>query len=361
MVRLTYIFIVLIACSVAGSVPASAQALLAERGQAVPGLAGSTEPDPLPGLPRPPDQPNTLFRPAPAAPGYACCDEECPYFEKDPLLDPACLPHPGWLFDVELDILGTHVVDRIGETDPTTATVRGVPVPMATLNWTVSPRFEAGYRLPSGFGEIDVSYRFLLTEGIGNLPAGSAASPTAAATLRSQFDLNAGDVDYAANEMSLGPNWLMKWRIGLRTADLLFASAADEPGPAGTRFSISDNYWGIGPHAGVELRSRTNAWGLGLVGKLDGGILFGKSHQRFFDKVSGATDDFTNWEQAPMLSGFLGLDWQPSCHPNFDLLCGYTGEYWWNVGRMSDPDIYNSQSAGEVGIQGVVLRLEYNY
>jgi len=28
---------------------------------------------------------------------------------------------------------------------------------------------------------------------------------------------------------------------------------------------------------------------------------------------------------------------------------------------MSDPDIYNSQSAGEVGIQGVVLRLEYNY
>ena len=62
-----------------------------------------------------------------------------------------------------------------------------------------------------------------------------------------------------------------------------------------------------------------------------------------------------------MLSGFLGLDWRPRCRPNLDLLFGYTAEYWWNVGRLSDPDIYDSQTAGEVGIQGAVLRLEYNY
>ena len=36
-------------------------------------------------------------------------------------------------------------------------------------------------------------------------------------------------------------------------------------------------------------------------------------------------------------------------------------EYWWNVGRLSDPDFYNGQSAGEVGAYGAVLRLEYNY
>ena len=62
-----------------------------------------------------------------------------------------------------------------------------------------------------------------------------------------------------------------------------------------------------------------------------------------------------------MLSGFLGLDWRPPSRPNLDLLLGYTGEYWWNVGRLSDPNIYDSQSAGEVGIQGIALRLEYNY
>ena len=62
-----------------------------------------------------------------------------------------------------------------------------------------------------------------------------------------------------------------------------------------------------------------------------------------------------------MLSGFLGLDWRPPCRPNLDILLGYTAEYWWNVGRLSDPDIYNGQSAGEVGSHGAVLRLEYNY
>jgi hypothetical protein len=62
-----------------------------------------------------------------------------------------------------------------------------------------------------------------------------------------------------------------------------------------------------------------------------------------------------------MLSGFLGLDWQPPRYPHVDILLGYTAEYWWNVGRLSDPDIYNGQSAGEVGLHGALLRLEYNY
>ena len=48
---------------------------------------------------------------------------------------------------------------------------------MAQLDWTVSPRFELGYRLPSGFGELDVAFRFLMTQGSGSTPAGSAASP----------------------------------------------------------------------------------------------------------------------------------------------------------------------------------------
>ena len=42
-------------------------------------------------------------------------------------------------------------------------------------------------------------------------------------------------------------------------------------------------------------------------------------------------------------------------------LLGFTAEYWWNVGRLSDPDLYNCHSAGEVGDYGAVLRLEYNY
>jgi len=370
MIRLTFILAALAAFSGALSDPAKAQSLLASPGPAGPGLAGSTEPDPLPGLPRPPDQPKTLFQPTPAAQAYGCPDLECPYFEKDQLLNPWCLPQPGWLFDVETDLVGTHVQSNVGNTF---APIPGIVfVPMTPLNWTVSPRFELGYRLPSGFGEVDVSYRFLRTEGVGTLSAGAPASVDAAATLRSHFDMNLGDVDYAAIETSLGPNWLMKWRIGVRFAGLSFDSQAVEPlaaaaAPAASGYfqhSIENDYWGIGPHAALELKTRRNPWGLAWVGRLDGGLLFGQVEQKFIQESTAGVSteiDYPNDEQVVSLSGFLGLDWQPPGRTNLNILLGSTAEYWWNVGRLSDPDIYNGTSAGDLGTYGASLRVEYNY
>ena len=52
---------------------------------------------------------------------------ECPYFERDPLLDPAELPHPGWLFDVELGIMGSHVVEQLGTDRPCRPITVAVP------------------------------------------------------------------------------------------------------------------------------------------------------------------------------------------------------------------------------------------
>ncbi len=389
MVRLPALLMVFAASSAAISVPAIAQGPLAgstEPDQVRPttstwspsltyvgvqGLAGSAESDPLPGLPRPPDQPHTLFQAAPAAQPYACPDLECPYFEKDPRLDCAW-GQSGWLFDVEMDILGTHVINHLGENTvpPIFPSGGGANVPMAPLDWTVSPRFELGYRLPSAFGEAEVSYRFLRAQGSGPAPAGLAASPDASVALTSHLSMDVGDMDYAARETSLGPNWRMKWRIGLRIAGLSFDSQADEPlaaAAAGSGIfqrSIENDYLGFGPHAGLELRSQSNPWGLGWVGKLDSGLLFGRVEQEFVRvRTTGASSeiDYTNQEQAPMLSGFLGLDWRPPCRANLDILLGSTAEYWWNVGRMSDPDIYNGTSAGEVGTYGAMLRLEYNY
>jgi hypothetical protein len=61
----------------------------------------------------------------------------------------------------------------------------------------------------------------------------------------------------------------------------------------------------------------------------------------------------------------LGFDWRPPCHSNLDILLGYTAEYWWNVGRLSDMgngvDPYNGHSAGEVADYGVAFRIQYNY
>ena len=80
--------------------------------------------------------------------------------------------------------------------------------------------------------------------------------------------MNVGDVDYAAHETSLGPNWLMKWRIGLRFAGLSFDSQAVEPlaaAAAGSgifRRRNENDYFGVGPHAGLELMSRRNPCGI---------------------------------------------------------------------------------------------------
>jgi hypothetical protein len=160
----------------------------------------------------------------------------------------------------------------------------------------------------------------------------------------------------------------MKWRIGLRSADALFDSRADETlalaGSGAYERSISNNFWGIGPHAGLELRRQRNDWGLGLIGRLDGALLFGKVSQTFTEvSASAGTSryDLSNPEQVPILGGFLGIDWRPAWYPGLDLQLGYMGEYWWNVGRLSDPDFYNGQTAGEIGLNGAVFRLEYNY
>jgi hypothetical protein len=345
MVRFTCTLIVLAAWIAWLPVAAMSQTPLAASGQPVTELAGSTEPDPLPGLPRPPDQPASLFQPPSAGPVYGCPELERPYFERDPRLDPAELPQPGWLLDVELGILGSSVVERLGQTSPpgqilvatagTGHTGDVVSVPMAALNWTVSPRFELGYRLPSGFGELDVAYRFLLAEGTGST-TDPIAAPDATAALKSHLNIHVGDLDYASRETSLGPCWGMKWRIGLRTADVFFDSRADEPlaaVPGGGVFerSISNNFWGIGPHATLELNRRQNPWGFGWVGRLDSALLFGETQQRFAEvSTTSAADgsplsgvnDVSNPQQVPMISGLLGLDWKPACRPNLDLLLG---------------------------------------
>lgn len=331
----------------------------------------ATSSDILPGFPHPPDVPASLLQPA--APTYEGDTPAGPYFQRDPLLDPLDMAQPGWLFDVEVDLIGNHVLNQLANTVALPLPGHGsdpVSVPMARLDWTAAPRFELGYRLPSGFGEIVANYRFLSTSGRGSTPG-----PDTTAALTSNLDLNAGDLDYASREWSLGPEWGMKWRIGARAADVRFASIAEQPFAAAAAGSgilqmrIANEFYGIGPHAALELQRRPNDWGLGLVGRLDTALLFGTVHQHFEELsttagpggLQGGQSDLQNAQQVPVLGGFLGLEWRPRWANQFSLQLGYMAEYWWNIGRISDPPIYNGQSAGELGTHGVVLRLECNY
>jgi hypothetical protein len=325
------------------------------------------EPNPLPGLPRPPDAPRSLVQEAPATPPFTCAPLPGPYFERDPRLDPPAWPQPGWFAGVDLAVVGPHVKNRltdmvqIGNQMPDT-----VHLPSAELNWTVSPRIDLGYRLPSGFGEFALAYQTLSTDG-----SGSVLGPDGVADLKSRLDVNIGDLDYLSREMSLWPHCGMKWWFGLRLANVYFDSQANEAFAGAAAGSgvfathTTNHFLGGGPHYGLELTRHWEETGLSLMVRADGATLLGRVQQDFLEVstspgpagglLTGETRR-SNPQDVPMLNVFLGVTWQPPRYPYLHLSAGYEYEYWWNVGRLS-----TSTSRGEWSEQGILMRAGFNF
>jgi len=319
--------------------------------------------DPLPNFPRPLDEPRSLFtqpKPMPLPPPLPG-----PYFEQDPLLDPPQLPAPGLFATVETGYFASHVKNHlanfvsIGAGPPAF-----VQLPSATLDWTVTPRFEVGYRLPSGFGEFVMGYRFLVTEG-----SGSIFGPDGIAALKSRLDVNVFDWDYASREYSLWPHCDMKWRLGVRLSYVYFDSRADEPfglAAAGTGVferRVSNSFVGVGPHSGLELSRRMEGTGLAFTSKLDLGTHLGRIRQGFFEEsttlnaagqpLTGETRN-SGSQAVPTLNVQAGVSWQPPACPAAHFFLGYQYERWWTLGQLAD-------SAAELTDQGIFLRAEFNF
>jgi hypothetical protein len=302
--------------------------------------------DPLPGIPKPTDQPNSLMMPA--APVYSCDRPEGPYFDCDPALDPAVLPQPGWVADLEIEADLPRVLNHI-----LPLTKAGTPIPFAftpltsaPLDWTAEPRLEIGHRLPDGFGEFTVSYRFLGSDGNGDEKTATGELP-----LFSRVYLNVLDVDYASNELSIC-SWWMKWHFGLRGADVYFSSETDEGGPGYEK--VADNFWGIGPHLALELERRFFDGGPSIMARVEGAALWGRVEQAF--DTTGHRFSESDGVGAPVINGSLGIGWRPPANQCWRFFLGYQYEYWWNVGRLS-----TNGPEGEVQDQGVLFRVDYNY
>jgi hypothetical protein len=372
-----------LACVILAGAALATVGELESRGQSAgtgPGSASATSPrDPgaggvpeiLRSLPQVADAPASLLAPAPPL-GPLPRAAERPYLERDPLLDPTDLPPPGWFFDLEVDPTKAHVKNEIstGVLNPATGNTDTVGLLSATLNWAISPRFDAGYRLPSGFGEFLLSYRFLATEG-SELTEG-ADGP---ARLSSLLDINQVDLDYASSEFSLWPKWEMRWRLGLRYAYVYFDSRADEAFEAAAAGSgvfqtrVTNSFVGFGPHAGVDLSRRFGTCGLAFVTKADFALLVGHIRQQFSERTTtigpdgqplvgalGASDS----QGVPVLEVQAGLSWQPPRYPCATFFLGYRYEYWWEVG-MLDSLNNGAGTFGEIFDQGVVLRAEFNF
>ncbi|HVS38606.1 MAG TPA: Lpg1974 family pore-forming outer membrane protein [Gemmataceae bacterium] len=325
----------------------------------------ASEYNPLPDLPRPPDQPASLLAPAPANP-YEGAPLPGPYFERDPLLDSPEFPPPGWFADADMLITRPVVLNHL-----TNASIAGgapdvVSLPSAPMDWTVAPRFEVGYTLPSGFGSIGLAYRFFVDEGTGAVMGFDAP-----AVLKSRLDINTVDLDYISRELTPWPLWNLTWRFGFRTGWIYFDSQADEPFAAAAAGSgvyelhTSDSFVGFGPHAGVLVDRGFQGTGLSLYGKSDFWINLGRINQGFYEVTTtptptGPLTEATgvgSGQSVPVLDLEAGLHWQPPrlCYTEFFL--GWQYEYWWNAGRFSGtPD-----SRGSLFDQGVLLQAAFHY
>lgn len=314
--------------------------------QPVPGSALTGPPALLP--PPPPGAPQ-LYTP------YQ--DRNGPLLRGDPLLDRPESPPPGWFLGLELNVVVPHIKNRL-QAD---VTIDGsdfgiVHLPTAELDWTGAPRFELGYRMQQGCGEFLVSYRFLVTEGRQVLPGFDLDGNDG--WLKSRLDLNVIDLDYASREYSL-ERWDMKWKAGVRFASIFFDSR-------GLGLFIeertSNNFYGAGPHVGLDLWRSFNVPGLGFFTRMEAASVVGQIRQGF--EVSGIADDGSlvggattvhHTQAVPTLGVQVGLGWSRwwSYHWSRYSL-GYEFENWWYLGQAG-------ASRAELTSQGIFFRGEFGF
>ncbi len=261
----------------------------------------------------------------------------------------------GWFATVDLDLLSAHVHDKLNSTVGVGGTAEHVSLPGANLDWNLSPRFEVGYRLGQGAGELLLSYRFLSTSGSGTTPAfDSAGNP---GQLRSRLSMNVIDMDYASQEPSLQPWVDMKWRVGIRLAGLYFDS--EEASPL-LQQHVTNYFFGAGPHAALELWRPVTDTNFGFFGKLDLAGVLGKVQQGFEETIPGPTSGFTRQTQfmpSTMLNVQLGVGWTP--RENWRISAGYTYEHWWDAAYSTASN--GTVSTGDVWTQGFFFRSEWKY
>jgi hypothetical protein len=302
-----------------------------------------------------------------------------PYFVPDRLLDPPELPPLGWFAEADASLLLMHIERQsfTASSIPPLAAgfagngskggLNGLPqayVPQAHLNPLVSPRLQVGYRLPAGFGEVTLTYRFMATSGDQDFVNNNGPS-----NLRGRFNFNTVDLDYASHEMSLWTWADMRWHLGCRFANIYFddhlvSGLALTPAGDGVADQRFTNYfYGFGPVFGLQLSGHLHDETLTWLLRIDGNWTFGRVAQSY-SQLGPATDaagfpvgfkaPFSTSADATSLNVQAGLRWR--ARPCLDFFAGYQFEYWWNVGR-----IVLLGSTGEFYDQGIVFRASYRW
>jgi hypothetical protein len=227
-----------------------------------------------------------------------------------------------------------------------------VHLPTAELDWTGAPRFELGYRFPEGCGELLFSYRFLVSDGRATIPQFDFGD---VGLLKSHLDMQVFDFDYGSREYSLDPHWDMKWRAGVRLANVFFDSLAEG---FFREERTSNHFIGAGAHVGLDLWRRLDIDGLGLFIRLEGASVLGQISQGFerviaTDPLAGGATLIHHTQGVPVLNVQAGLSWTP-WYGRTRYALGYEFERWWYLGEAAD-------SRAELTTQGIFFRAEVGF
>ena len=327
------------------------------------------QPEILRSLPRPPDQPGSLFQEAPPV-GPPAPDWEHPYFQRDPLLDPTDWPQPGWFSDAEVGVIKPHVTNpMMGLVTTALGNTALVQIGSAHLQWTAAPRLEVGYRLPSGFGELSISDRYFNALG-----RDTVVGPNGLAARRTEFMVNYADFDYASRELTPNVGWGLKFRGGLRSTQTFFGSRLDTPFAAALAGNVpfaereTSRSTAFGPHFGVEMERRLARPGFSVLANVDAADVFAKVRNTFYAATTalGGFDSGTTSshfiQEIPILTTQLGLSWQPQRYPNSRFYIGYFGQFWYKFATNSNVGVgpFGAPIETHFDNQGIVLQWNLN-
>lgn len=296
------------------------------------------------------------FRPGSAGPYGIVAESRSPLLAPDPVLLGRPGVEPGWYAAVTLGLVHAHLSDHVSSGTPLApAFTSPVRLPIASLDWTVSPRFEIGYHLPGGRGDVRIGYRFLITSGSEDVFGGR---------LRSRLDLNAIDLDYVSPEWlvdnPLGPLRDLRLICGVRIATAYFDSTL-VGGPA-TDSRFRSQFVGAGPRFGLEWRKPIRSSPLELYSRFETSGVLGGTRQSFAQSapdalgrvVSAARTLGSQSDGVAVLGVEVGLAWRPAPGGRARFVTGYQFEQWWNIGRTDT-------SAADLTIQGIFWRGEWRY
>jgi hypothetical protein len=305
----------------------------------------------------PPPAPPPVAPPGPIVPDVPFADPGAEGW--GPYGPPSGVPALFW--GVDLAFLAPAVKDRVAATvtfdhGPT----RTFALPFTELGWTISPRFEVGYRLPDALGFFAFNYRFLSADGSEMLSNRSGDF-----LLQSRLDLNVFDFDYGVAPIRFAPRWVLLPRVGLRMADVFFDSRLTGDGLSQ---QIGNNYFGAGPHVRAEVQRHLFIPGLALFGQIDGAFLVGQIRQHFREQaqIRGASFDtdylFRQTQSVPVLGLQAGMLYTPDAWQRVHFRFGYQFERYFEVGRIMDsfPGATDT-SNGQVTAQGLFLNCRVDY